>query len=839
MIFFKTLVSPITDWNKTNQFSISYTTSSYLGVNFFSLTNLIPDGMTFIESVPEVTTSVDNGDGTTSVTWNLGDLGTSTHGTIDFSLLTNTTYFDGTQIVSTDNFISTLTGNFTHPTLGTFLTDSISKILSIATPNLSKELIGYYDKTLTEKSVDCGTVGDFIKFKITYDASNIDATQKDVFLFDYPALNMVMTEVPHYTISQDFPTDAIFELVPDNGLMIALRDISGGTYFEIEFEIEVTHEELSKTDKNLGKVSLVNKNHISTSIRDFAEIKFGTPNLKYTSTLSGPDCFVLSSNFDYELEIKNVQTQNHLNVSDAFNIVSETIIADIFTISNLRVTSTSGADFQSPTLNNSTINFIINKLPANEIITLKFSIISSKLPSMGENYEIKHSLTQGTSQSDKSSFEYTLDNLEKTEIVIACFPAFTKLFSKSIIDAGELFTTELKILIPRGLTAFNLELTDELTTSSIEHIDNIQLNGAPITNHSITNGILTIPIVQNLDSSNSDLEYTITYTDAIYDISPINHEDKFTKTAIINWNTDSENTTIKSLDTVSDLLVLSPEVKIDKYQRNHTKATLFSKTNLASDLNDTILYKLRLENIGKSPSYNIVVTDVLDPDLTFIKILVGTGTFDTSNNTVTIRTDKLLPGYYTEFLIETKVNNTIETEIALNEATVSYTLSLDETDVFDANTSNEVVLLEEIFNLKKEQRNTTLNTDFTISSLSVIKGQTFQYRTTLENFSDTILTNVSITDKFPDNVEFLSFEPFSNGTLSISNNVVTTNISVVNSNELISFTYNLRLNIDTLKRKSSYSTILFSTPSDSKIFTLDSNVLYTSLAALGRGFDVY
>ena len=838
LFFTKTLASPFTDWNIVNQFNITYTVSPYIGVNTFLLTNLIPDGLTFVESTPNIDSLINNGDGTTSITWDLGNISSGSTDSISFSLSTDTQYFDSSQTVCGDTFTSRLNGTFVHPTSGNLLTDSASKTVTIPMPSMSKEVSNYYYEDLTNKSTDSATVGDFIKFNVVYDASTIDATQKNVFLFEYPPLNMIMTSIPSYTTTGNFPTTAAFELISDNGLMINLGDISGGTYFEIDFIIEVTEAETSKTANNLAKISLDDSNNISTSIRDLATITFGSPNLKYTHTLNGPDCVVYNNNFNYEIKIKNLPKGKHTNLTDAFNLISETIFPDIFSITHVQVSSSSAPWYDYPTTLGNTVNFIIHKLPPDEIITVDIFFKATSLPIMNESYKIKSTMNRGTSQETDSSFNYEGDEIVKNQNILACGPSITKEFISPIVDAGENFLNKTIVSIPRGLLAYNVEINDELVTSDSSRIENILLDGSPVSS-SISNGNLIVPLVQTLDTTASSKNYTLTYNDAIYDITPIDYEENFEKTSTIKWSNDIATSSTDSIDDTSNLLVFAPELEINKYQRNYTKNTLFSKATLAADLNDTVLYKIRLENIGKSTAYNIQVTDILDSDLTFVRLLVGTGSFNIPSNTLTISADSLQTGYYTELLIETKVNGTAQTKIALNDAVVSYTLSENETDIYATHTSNSITLLEEIFELKKEQRNVTLETPFSYATLSVVKEQIFQYKIILENFNDTTLTNIVITDTFPIEVDFIDFEPFTDGSLSISSNTVTATISSVAPNETIEFIYNLKLNVDTLKRKSSHALISFSTPSDSEAFNINSNVIYTNFSALGRGFKVY
>ncbi|MGL5574331.1 MAG: hypothetical protein ACRDCW_02035 [Sarcina sp.] len=841
LIFFKTLLSTNTDWNKINQFQITYNVSPYLGVDNFYLTNLIPDGLTFVESTPNVTSLNDNGDGTTSIIWDVGTLTSNTSGIINFSLQTNETYSDGSNIVSTDAFESILTGVFTNPNSEITSTDSITKTLSVAAPTITKSTIQYYDSNLIEKNFNVATVGDFIEFKIIYDALNIDAIQKNVYLYDYPPLNMFMSTLPSYTTSGDFPSSATIELVSDNGIMISLGELMGGTYFEINFKIEVTTEQTSKLDNNLAKISLTDKFGFSTSIRDLSTIVFGVPNLTYSSISTKPECIVLNDSLIYKLTIKNQSTNTLSNITTAFNINSQTLIPNKFAINTIIITSTGTSIYQTPTSINNLVNFIIDSLSPESTITLQLNLTVSSLPLFGETFTIQNTLTRGTSQSEINSYDYNGLNITKNENITACIPIIEKNFITPTSAAGQILTTNILITIPKGLLGYNLEIFDKQLTTNISNFDNLMINNVAISSSdfSFENQNLKLPLIQSIDSSLSQITYQISYTDIVYDITPINNETTFNTTTILNWTPSISSSTIYSINTSDQLTLLSPELKIDKYQKNHTKNTLFSKNSITGELGDIILYKIKIENIGKSTAYNIKFTDILDSNLTFINLLVGNGIFNLATNTLTINTISLLAGYYIEFLIETQIKSIPQTELALNIASANYYLSNSQTNVYLTAFSDTIKIFEDLFLLKKEQRNVTLNTAFVTDGLTIIKDQIFQYKITLTNFNKDILTNISITDTFSSEIQFLNFEPFNNGTLSIIGNTITANIDNLSLNESISFTYNLKLNIDTLQKKASFATISFSTPLDTENFILPSNIIYTTFSALGRGFFIY
>ena len=830
----KTLASAITDWNVINNFTIGYTATSYFGINAINLTNIIPDGMTFLSANPVPTSMQVNPNGTTDINWNIGDITSSGTGTITFSTTTNESYLNLDPIYSTDTFISTLNATFDHPVLGNTLIDSIDKSLSVPAPVISKEITNYYYSDLTQKPFNVATVEDFVKFKIIYDASSILAPQKNAMLYDYPPLNMIMSSVPTYTTTGDFPLGVIPELVDDNGILLDLSNLSGGDYFEVDYTIEVTDITNSSELNNLAKLNITDINNNSTSIRDSAVIYFGDPNLKLTQTLTGQDCASFNTNYYYTLKVKNKSNANNQNISEIFNLILTIDIPDIFTITNIDITG--NGTYTTPVTVGDITTVAVQNLPIEEILTFDIDLRVSTPPLMSNTYTITSDITGGTAQEDPTSTEYIANAKSLTQKIIACTPSITKTFSSSTSNLGELYTVTSVIEIPSGILAYNVNISDTLITDNNNNFSNLTLNDIS-ESYTLTNTDLTVPIATTLNTSSGQKIYTLVYENSLDTITPTDNEETRSSESYLNW-TDSLGGNSNSINNSASLTIFEPELTVEKFQRNYTQSTDFTKNALKAKLGDIILYKLRISNTGKAPAYDILIQDVLDTDLDFINILVGSGSFNSTTNTITLNHETLNNDYYIEVLITSSVNNISSNLIAINDTETTYKAN-STLGIYNTVSSNETHLLNEIFKLKKAQRNVTLGTDFSIATLPVINGQTFQYKVKIKNLDSSILTNVQISDTFPEGIEFVSFEPFSNGTVSRNGYDITIDISSISLNEIVEVIYTLKLTTDTLKVDSSFATSTFEIPSESESFTLESNTIYTRFSSIGRGFKIY
>lgn len=830
----KTLASIYTDINILNEFIIDYEVSAYADISNITLSDTLSDGMSFNTALPLPNSLVNNSDGTTTLLWYLGNLSSSNSQSISFNTITNENYIDLSPVYSTDILTSTLVATFDDPYSTNTLSDSIVKNLFLSAPSINKFTNNYYYNDLTEKIINCATELDFVEFKIIYDASNIDSIQHDVKLYDYPPLNMVMTSVPTYTTTGDFPLTASISLVPDNGFLIELGDLNGGSYFEIFFSIPVTEQSSSLVLSNLCKINLQNSTQNSTSIRSSSNINFGRENIKLSSNLTGPSCVRLGSSFDYILTISNIKDDLVQNICDAFNFLVTIQIPSIFTVES---SSVIGSGFYgSISINSNTLSLDIESLAVSQSLDINLSLLTSITPISGLSYSLSALSTRGTTQILLSSTLYSGNDISLIESIKACSITLEKSYSNNTVNRGDIYTVTNTLTIPLGATTYNLKFSDQLVTNNTNFINNVYLDGS-LANFSIEDSNIVIPIGDSNSSTNA-ITHIITYENKILDVTPINFEESFSKDALATWS-DYENI-ISLTATASDTIkVLLPEIRIEKYQRNYTNHMLFTKNDITANITDHVFYKLRLTNIGKAPAYLLSIDDIIDPNLQFVTLLSGNGTFNHTNKTLNITYESLEPSYYVEFLIQTYTKNLTNNLIAQNTASVNYKTNPTLTDYYDTNNSNTLFVLDKILEIKKSQRNLTLDNPFTSEVMSVITGQSFQYKITVKNISSITLSNIIISDYFPSNVEFVSFENFIFGTPQVTSNIITTTINQILPNQTIELIYNLRLSINTLDKQNTMATINFNIPLNVNSFKLESNKLYTDLSSIGRGFKIY
>lgn len=125
----------------------------------------------------------------------------------------------------------------------------------------------------------------------------------------------------------------------------------------------------------------------------------------------------------------------------------------------------------------------------------------------------------------------------------------------------------------------------------------------------VTEQTLTFQEEPILDARNEAIRITYTF-DAKIDSLPPQNEIQ-TNQATVNWATDPQGTPGTPAQASVDVHVQSPNLIIEKEQRNATCAGTFTKDDIAVRECDFIEYRITVRNTGTAPAYNVVIQDIL------------------------------------------------------------------------------------------------------------------------------------------------------------------------------------------------------------------------------------
>lgn len=841
LLITKDSLSDITDVDSINTFNLLLEVSQYISVTNFTLTDILPDGLSYMENssslVPD--SIAKNEDGTSTILWSLEELPSNFSTQITFNSLTQRNYIDGSFVAATDKLTNTASYSAINSITSTPLSGSASTTLTIASPIISKSIIGYYYSDLSEKKYNAAALGDYVRFELVYDATNLVAIQRNTILYDYPPLQMLLTTEPSdIVISGDYPEDASIEFVSNNGFMINLGNLSGGTYFTIQFNLQYNTLLPNNSASNLYKINIRDNENLSTSVRSSVAINFGSPYLRISNTVSNSSCIYLNRTLDFKLRIINSNKLMNNLVTDGFNISVRCIIPNIYSIiSSIEVTG--DGSYSNLLLSDNVITFFIDNIQPNGTIEVSTTLLVSTTPIMGVSYAISTSITNGTSQQDSNSYKYQYNEypLSNKLSLTGCTPDITKDYSPSTVKLGDYYRTIISVTIPEGVLGYNNELIDTLISSNTSYIDNVILNDAP-TKYILTDDTLKLPLPEVINSTSGEISYTLEYDNRITTVAPTNFEEILRKPSYFNWTTTPNGTRSDSISTFSSLNVLVPNLVLTKEQMNVTANGRYDTAPINADSFDTINYKLTITNTGKSTAYDISLVDILPPALRFLDSSYSYN-FNRSTNTISYLIDSLDVGVSTSIIITSRLLNEASDEIASNSSSLRYKANTNLPDYYGMVDSNIVKILRDEVTIRTLQRNLTLDTEFTPSQIRAIQYQSIQYKTIITNGSDYIISNLVVNDYFPTQFNFVSFEKFNEGSLSVNNNVVTAKINSLSPNSSIEFTYTLFLPNESFTVSSSIAKLQYTYINGNNIYTETSNKLFVVSATIGKGFTIY
>ncbi|NFG41757.1 DUF11 domain-containing protein [Clostridium botulinum] len=342
---------------------------------------------------------------------------------------------------------------------------------------------------------------------------------------------------------------------------------------------------------------------------------------------------------------------------------------------------------------NHTVTWIIDVIPPNSIYQLQFDV--QILPGIGA----------GGSDSDIASFVYNSNTTTPiqfgptdTNEVVENYPNIQLIKSSNINNTvvGNVLTYTIMMTIPNGSIAYNVQLFDILHVGQ-QYNDNAKVNGVPVIPDSVTGQLITFPVIPFVDATNGAVSFVYTFNAEIVsaNVNIVTLIETQINESNVSWFIDPK-TPADPVSTMTDVNVTDSLIEITKLQRNVSIGNSFTEMPISGYRNQTVEYSLTVTNTGVNPVYDIVITDILTNDLSFVSaVFVPVGTLihsgGSTNGVVNWSFSQLNPGDSVTAVFSVIIAIHASSSIK-NLASGDFAVSPKNPDRFKAINSNEVLL---------------------------------------------------------------------------------------------------------------------------------------------------
>lgn len=703
LIILTSISKSIVDIKESITYSYIYKVGQYYNIQNIIVNYFLPDGITYISSSIEPTSVVDDSSiQGYYITYNF-DLATqNSNFTVSINSIMDSYYRykfsednNPLPVVAFDNFLAStdISGILIGPL--TQVSDSCSVSSNINIGSISKEFIKAYYKDGTPKSISTLAPLDLAEYTLYYDASNLEAIQKQVYIDDFFPLSAGPIDNLDYIYTGRNPITSP-ELISPHGVDFYYGDVEGQSSFNINFKVAI--ESLSNPSQNINLMKLkgINTYGYAYSDRDQVVVNIGQPNIVLSKAVYGPNKNGIKANEVYTYTVTISNTNNLGSETDAFDFnLNDTLSEDWFVLNPGSISISGTGDYNQPTVNDNTINMYINKLSPSQSITLTYdvTIISTISPKI--SITTTATTTNPYSQiydSESDNFRYTNLNKSASVTISSKNISLQKTNTTSVFKVDSYINYKIVATVPKGTIAYGLYVEDTLAHNDQIYIEPAYKDGLIITPEIVDNKIL-FPAEEIVNAINANKSIVYTFRAKIVDS---NH--------IIGSSTSIQRNTAKCYYQVSpggsfksrtkrlNVVINHPSISLDLSVADKTTSMVY--TQIANINNSSILqFKLLFKNNSAISLKNAIIEISIDDNFIFSSIDktgLCNASYNASDRKIIINVTKLnsnANGYmfFTVFLVPNLLSSTT---IDTQATTVSYYNDISTTKVYGGEQSN-------------------------------------------------------------------------------------------------------------------------------------------------------
>ena len=494
------------------KFSYTYELGGYYDMKDIDVDYILPDGISYLSSSVEPYYALDKEEikgFELKYYFAMAIIGTSNTITINGKVDNAYRYKLDEQlislpVVSFDNFKANTSIIGTKIQNSVIVTDSESTSFNIKIPIILKEFLNGYYRNGILKSINYLSPGDLAEYKLTYDARNLKAIQKQIYLDDFFPLSTDPIENLNYVITGYGPISSP-KLIDPHGVDFYYGDIPGTILSTITFKVPIKYLKAPNENINLLKLKGLNTNGFSYSSRMQVTMNIGSPNIELTKIVSGPNKNAIKYGEIYNFTVKISNTNTLGNETDAFNFILSDEFSPWFIVNTDSILVTGSGRFGIATYDANVIQVPIYKLAPGNVVTLTYSVIINSLIAPGVSIKTNASNSNPYSQIYDSSIEnyqYTALNKTASTTITSQNISINKVSNTSVFKVGSDISYIITVNVPIGTVVWDLYVKDTLPSGNQIYNDLAFRNGIQIT-PSVANNIITFPNEGYIDARNS------------------------------------------------------------------------------------------------------------------------------------------------------------------------------------------------------------------------------------------------------------------------------------------------------------------------------------------------
>lgn len=345
---------------------------------------------------------------------------------------------------------------------------------------------------------------------------------------------------------------------------------------------------------------------------------------------------------------------------------------------------------------------------------------------------------------------------------------------KKFAQIGDILTYTIELTNTGNATANNIILTDTIPNDTTFILDSVKIDTVS-TSFNPEMGI-------NIETISPGQTITVRFDviiDTLPDPNPILNE----STVIFNFTIDPS--------TPSGEIGSANSNAVNTFVANANLSPLEKLVNKSfAQVGDTLIYTILLKNTGNVTANNIILSDTIPNDTTFVPgSTMVNGILNTSNPENGINVGSLAPNQITTVTFNVVVNTLPDPNPIPNSATANFVFTVDPSipnsasGSSNSNTVNTFIAIATINSPKKF-------VDKEFDTFPTILTYTIE----LKNTGNVTANNVVLTDTIPNDTEFVANSVRVNGILDISNPENGIDIGSLAPNQITTVTFEVTVN---------------------------------------------